>query len=344
MVKRSEKSHLKYWNGVIDQTNNIDQTKITESIENLYDDLKLGKPKVIVVPSPFSAIIEYCNRSPTRKTIKNTILNCIEKNCIDKPNKHRWSLAQHNVHDLWIETFLLDSLNNPSSTFEKKKIKEMTTGLGDIFRDFDSGNLCQKYSFFSLSYEQEVKNNNLIDFSKFNLLKETIINGGPRLYHKDFCIVSDFPELIKRDHENLLHSDNGPAIKWRDGWALYFWHGTPIPENWITDPQFLTAKVALKISNLEKRRIACEIVGWDRMLKELKAVVIDTDADPQIGQLVKVKFPNANGVVDYFLRVTCGTGRSFALPVPNTMKTALQANAWTYNVPVSVLRNLAART
>jgi len=30
--------------------------------------------------------------------------------------------------------------------------------------------------------------------------------------------------------------------------------------------------------------------------------------------------------------VTCGTGRTFALPVPPEMTTALAANAWTYGL------------
>ncbi len=33
-----------------------------------------------------------------------------------------------------------------------------------------------------------------------------------------------------------------------------------------------------------------------------------------------------------FLRVRCGTSRTFALPVPPEMKTALEANAWTWGL------------
>ena len=70
--------------------------------------------------------------------------------------------------------------------------------------------------------------------------------------------------------------------------------------------------------------------------------LVDKDADPQIGTLLRVDLPDAPG--EQFLKVQCGTGRSFALPVPPTMATALDANAWTYNIGPQQLRKLEVRT
>ena len=78
------------------------------------------------------------------------------------------------------------------------------------------------------------------------------------------------------------------------------------------------------------------------LLRELKAKTIDSDEDPKIGELVEVNIPEIGK--EKFLRVLCGTGRRFALPVPPTMKTALEANAWTYGVDIQVLKALEART
>ncbi len=80
--------------------------------------------------------------------------------------------------------------------------------------------------------------------------------------------------------------------------------------------------------NIEQRRAACEILGWNAILSALDAKTIDRDGDPQIGELVEVSIPDIGR--ERFLRVRCGTGREFALPVPPDMKTALQANAWTF--------------
>jgi hypothetical protein len=93
---------------------------------------------------------------------------------------------------------------------------------------------------------------------------------------------------------------------------------------------------------MEQRRAACEIVGWVNILRELNAKTIDKDDDPMVGELVRVDIPDIGE--EQFLRVLCGTGREFALPVPPTMRTALEANAWSYDIPEDFIRNLEVRT
>lgn len=158
--------------------------------------------------------------------------------------------------------------------------------------------------------------------------EQAAVHGGFRVMHEDFCIVSDFPEFIKIDAENRPHCENGPSHRWRDGWALYHWHGVSIPAEWIENKAALTAQTALTWPNIEQRRVACEILGWSAILSALNAKTIDLDGDPEIGELVEVDIPEIGR--ERFLRVLCGTGRQFALPVPPDMKTALQANAWTF--------------
>ncbi|WP_230690798.1 hypothetical protein, partial [Streptococcus pneumoniae] len=70
-----------------------------------------------------------------------------------------------------------------------------------------------------------------------------------------------------------------------------------------------------------------------KILDELKAKTINRDADLEIGELVEVTIPDVGR--ERFLRVKCGTGRTFALPVPPTMQTALEAQAWTWDIPAS---------
>ena len=144
----------------------------------------------------------------------------------------------------------------------------------------------------------------------------------------DLCIITDRPAELHRDAEHRLHCETGMAIKYRDGWGVSAWHGTRIPDAWVADRAALTPTIALKWANIEQRRAACEILGWNAILRELKAKMINADSDPQIGELVEVTIPDIGK--ERFLRVHCGTGREFALPVPPNMQTALEANAWTY--------------
>ena len=159
---------------------------------------------------------------------------------------------------------------------------------------------------------------------------------------RNICFVADRHNVLKRDERGRLHAEDGPACAYPDDWAIYAWHGTRIPAAWIEDRASLTAKIALTQENIEQRRVACEIVGWAHILKELKGKTIDTDCDPEIGELIEVRLPNAGK--ERFLRVRCGTGREFAIPVPPTMKTALDANRWTYDIPADLMRLKEYRT
>lgn len=144
------------------------------------------------------------------------------------------------------------------------------------------------------------------------------------------CFYCERCSHIGIDEQKRLHGEHNGAIEYVDGFASYQWHGTTIPKEWITDKGNLTAKVALTWKNIEQRRAACEILGWANILKELKAEVIDEDGDPEIGTLVEVNIPEIGK--ERFLRVMCGTGREFALPVPPEMKTALEAQSWTWGI------------
>ena len=149
--------------------------------------------------------------------------------------------------------------------------------------------------------------------------------------NRSFVMVCNRPEWIKKDDEGRLHSQTGHAIHYRDGWGLSAWHGTVIPDIWITDPLSLTPKIALQQKNIDKRRAACEILGWHKILKELNAVSINKHGSEMIGELFEVDLPDSGK--ELFL-VCCdyagGKKRTFALNVPIEMKSAHQANSWTW--------------
>ena len=145
----------------------------------------------------------------------------------------------------------------------------------------------------------------------------------------DFVILTDRPEHIRRDEQARPHHETEMAVRYRDGTGMHAWHGTRAPDEWF-DGKLPAAGDALKWENMEQRRVACEMIGWARILEELEARTIDTDKDPEIGELVEVDIPDIGR--ERFLRVRCGTGRTFALAVPPNMRTALEANAWTWGV------------
>jgi hypothetical protein len=150
----------------------------------------------------------------------------------------------------------------------------------------------------------------------------------------DTCVIlQERPSEIHLDESNVLHNEKGPAILYPDGYSVYSWRGVTVPGEWIDDTENLSAQTAITWENIEQRRAACEIKGWHHILDELDTVEIDVDSNPEIGTLLEVdlKLPESSGK-DKFLYVKCGTGRHFAIPVPPEMKTAIEANSWTYGI------------
>jgi hypothetical protein len=179
-------------------------------------------------------------------------------------------------------------------------------------------------------------------FRKLGLIQETdkiqglaqlAKNSGWILPHEHLCWVSERHNVLMRDNAGRIHNLAGPAIAYPDGWAIYAVHGVRVPADWIEHSNNLDVKTALTWSNIEQRRAAAEILGWERVLNALSPSVVDEDRDPMIGTLLRVDLPDAPR--SQFLKVRCGTGRNFVIAVPEHVTTALEANAWTYGLDAS---------
>jgi hypothetical protein len=96
---------------------------------------------------------------------------------------------------------------------------------------------------------------------------EALGHVGPRLMHAEFCLVSDRPVRLLVDAQSRPHSDDGPFCAWRDGTALWAWHGVRVPPQVILAPQTLTAEQIAAEPNQEVRRVMIERVGWPRYLE-----------------------------------------------------------------------------
>lgn len=161
-------------------------------------------------------------------------------------------------------------------------------------------------------------------------------------FYEDVVVFQHRPSKIKMDDQNRLHCEDGPAILYPDGYSIYAWHGQTIPADWIEKKDQMDPATAINWPNVEQRRAAAEIIGWAKVLDQLKSKVIDKDGDPEIGELHEVNIPDIGR--ERFLKVQCGTGRTFALPVPPTMKTALEAQAWTWGMDVKEFKRPEVRT
>jgi len=167
-------------------------------------------------------------------------------------------------------------------------------------------------------------------------------NAGICGAFKERIVCVERPTVLTVDNEGNLHNEHGPAMLFADGWSMFYWHGTSVPSEWITDKENLPIETALTHENVELRRIAAEIIGWDKIISTLNPKVIDENDNPMIGTLLEADLPGAPG--ERFLRVRCATNRDFVLPVPKRFQTALEANADTYEMTPEELLAVQVRT
>jgi hypothetical protein len=172
--------------------------------------------------------------------------------------------------------------------------------------------------------------------------------------HLDFVVVSDRPEVVRTERIGgtpaRLHSADGPAVVWRDGWRLHFWHGTRVPA-WVIERP--TVRAIHAEPNAEVRRCGIEALGWDAYIAEAGLRLVDTAADPGNPgcELRLYDLPKAVlGTPSRVLQATNGsperdgTRRRYGLPVPADMDTATHAAAWTYGLTGDQYARLARRT
>jgi hypothetical protein len=175
--------------------------------------------------------------------------------------------------------------------------------------------------------------------------------------HRQFVIVADRPTEIHREQvgargwgSHRLHAEGGPAIEFRDGWALWFWHGFQVPQWAVEAP---TVEAIAAEPNVETRRCAIESMGWDRFVAESQLQLVDSAPDPgNPGQCIDLyDVPErlwgdrvrmalvTNGSVE-----RDGTRRKYGLTVPAEIDDPVAAIAWTYDVPRDVYAGVARRT
>ena len=301
-------------------TQPADRESANRAIDLAYASAGLSEPRIrLWMPSPFagaiaSAMLTSKVFNQVRDQVGNQVWDQVGDQVEDQVGDQVWS-------QVWDQVLfqVLDQVRSQVGDQLKNATKNSFGG------QLWSSGFCAYVSFFRdvMQWENETLN-------KFKILEDLTKSCGWVWWHTNVLSISDRPLSIHRDEAGRLHGEKGPSIAYRDGWSLYHWHGVSIPENWVKGNPPSPAE-AINWPNIEQRRAACEIVGWSNILNQLDAKVIDSDSDVEIGTLLEVNLPGSGK--EKFLKVTCGTGReNIVLPVPRDVKTALEANAWTYGI------------
>lgn len=145
---------------------------------------------------------------------------------------------------------------------------------------------------------------------------------------EDFVFFSDKPKHIKFDDRKQLHCEDDKAVKYKDGYGLYVWHGVVTTEQAIMRPNEITVDMILKEDNQEVRRVLMERMGMRRFLLEAKPEILDQDAH-------KINWNRALFRIktgEVFLYVTDpSTGRNYPIQVDPRLKTCEESDKWMWH-------------
>lgn len=156
--------------------------------------------------------------------------------------------------------------------------------------------------------------------------------------YPDAALLSDRPEIYAFDQNRGLHSETGPAVKYRDGLcSIYMWKGTRIPKDLIENRHKMTVKDIIGEQNAEIRRIMVEIYsmmnGPDSILKDMKATLVSEDENQgQKRELYRIQDQMYMRVRNGSLEPD-GSRRTFLISAISTAKTPHEAVAESYGRP-----------
>jgi hypothetical protein len=162
-------------------------------------------------------------------------------------------------------------------------------------------------------------------------------SAGPWWATQWVAVVSDRPLRLATDAEGRLHSEDGPALAYRDGFAIHASHGVLVPSWVITDPDRITIHHIEEERNAEVRRTMVERFGAERLIRESGAELVDED---ETGRLWRRSLPSLQSWEEPVVMVEVqnstpepdGSRRTYFLRVPPDMRKAREAVAWTFSL------------
>jgi hypothetical protein len=167
------------------------------------------------------------------------------------------------------------------------------------------------------------------------------------------CVIAERPSAIRledNDGETRLHCADGPAVLFRDGWAVYAWHGTRVPSWVIENP---TVELVAAERNIEVRRCAIERWGWAEFIAEAGLELVGTAADPGNPgcelRLYDLPYKQWGSPTRLLLAINGslerdGTRRQYGLRVPPWFEDPVDAAGWSYGLTGAQYALLQRRT
>ena len=174
-------------------------------------------------------------------------------------------------------------------------------------------------------------------------------NAGWLVPYEHACWISEQPEIIRVNGEGLLHSPDGPALRYGDGWSVWAWKGVEVPAWVIEHPERISISTLDDTLDPILRRCLIEIMTPERLIALGAARRLAQD---ETGTLWGMTWRHRGATLDKWKAVEVvdgtpeanGACRHYVIPVPANLRTAREAVAWTYGLSAAEYAGLQLRT
>lgn len=338
------------------QTGRTDQEALTVAIKGLYQVSKLDEPVVVVVPSPFTMVTagaiagylyavlatEDAVKAGTKpeKNVGAALMKAVMplvQACLKGVPGITDASSMATVIATAVSNAVAPRLHSVASIKAHLPVavsREPVRQLQQTWSSFyQGGNAWSAYDGYLVAM-RDVLGLDLPEYENYKYWEAAAKLGGFRYMHKDFCMVCDFPDVIKVDDQHRPHCDDGPSHKWSDGWTIWSVDGIAVDEQIVMRPETQTIQQINAEGNADVRAIRINRYGWVGYLRDSNAECIDT-RDNEIEGTKEALYVTNNG--ETRLVATCATGRIFAMGVPSQITTCAAAQEYINGSEIKVV-------
>jgi hypothetical protein len=163
--------------------------------------------------------------------------------------------------------------------------------------------------------------------------------------HTHICWLAERHNVLNFDARGRLHSANGPALAFPDGWSYFAWKGVEVPREYIERPELITMDAIDDEPDIVVRHSMIEIITPNRFIAMCGAKLISSDSTGKLWRKTwydgdawaAVEVVNGTAAPD-------GLRETYFLQVPPRLPTARAAVAWTYGISERQYGGLVLRT
>jgi len=331
---------------------NFNKEACVDHVNWLYRKAGLETPKLIIVESPLSAqiaanmakaLIENSTHQvwdQVGEQVQNQVWNQVQNQVRKQVGEQVWKQVGEQVWKQVGEQVWKQVQNQVQNQVREQARKStlMYFPFAWYVNISDYGWCSQLDYFFRigvLNYEDHP------DFARFVSLLDSGVYDMIQL--NDLCIVVKLPEFVKRHAvSGKLHCVDGPAVRFGDGYELFFLQGICIDqalfENFKSGS--LVLRDVMRVENIEQRYALLRELDKEALLRDGGGLVV-SGPTARGNCLYEVRGLVEDRVLK-MLRYSCpSTGREYFKFVPDRFVCADEAQAWSHGFTVDEYSQLS---